>query len=112
VIGGSSDFAARRAGRLGDGFYPYVISPVDYAARLETLRATARQAGRDPAQIELSIWPGSYAFDRTFDVELVREYKDIGLDRVVVSAVEARTIDIEEQRDFIHRYQDEVLARL
>ena len=31
---------------------------------------------------------------------------------VVVSAVEAQTIDIEEQRDFIHRYQDEVLARL
>ena len=112
VIGGSSDFAARRAGRLGDGFYPYVISPVDYAARLETLRAAAREAGRDPAQIELSIWPASYAFDQTFDVELVREYKDIGLDRVVVSAVEAQTIDIEEQRDFIHRYQDEVLARL
>jgi probable F420-dependent oxidoreductase len=112
VIGGSSNFAARRAGRLGDGFYPYVISPVDYAARLETLRASAREAGRDPRQIELSIWPGSYAFDRTFDVEFVREYKDIGLDRVVVSAGEAQTIDIEEQRDFIHRYQDEVLARL
>jgi probable F420-dependent oxidoreductase len=112
VIGGSSDFAARRAGRLGDGFYPYVISPTDYAARLETLRAAAREAGRDPGAIELSIWPASYAFDRTFDVDLVREYRDIGLDRVVVSAVEAQTTELEKQRDFIRRYQDEVLGRL
>ena len=112
MIGGSTDFAARRAGRLGDGFYPYVISPSDYAARIETLRAAAVEAGRDPDEIELSIWPASYAFDRTFDVGLVREYKDAGLDRVVVSAVEAQTFDIGGQRDFVRRYQDEVLARL
>jgi probable F420-dependent oxidoreductase len=112
VIGGSTDFAARRAGRLGDGFYPYVISPADYADRVETLRAAAREAGRDPEKIELSIWPASYAFDRTFDAGLVREYKEAGLDRVVVSAAEAQTVDIEKQRDFVRRYQDEVLSKV
>lgn len=112
VIGGSSEPAARRAGRLGDGFYPYVISPSDYASRLETLRAAAREAGRDPDRIERTVWPASYAFDRAFDPELVREYQEAGLDRVVISAVEAGTPDIDGQRDFIRRYQDEVLGRL
>ncbi len=112
VIGGSSEFAARRAGTRGDGFYPYVISPADYALRIETLREAARQAGRDPEGIELTVWPGSYDFTRTFDLDLVREYRDLGIERVVVSVVEAQTTDIEKQRDFLRRYRDEVLARL
>jgi probable F420-dependent oxidoreductase len=112
IIGGSSEHAARRAGQRGDGFYPYVISPADYATRIETLRAAATEAGRDPERIELSVWPGSYDFTRTFDVDLVREYRDIGVERVVVSTVESQSLDIDKQRDFLRRYQDDVLARL
>ena len=112
LIGGSSEHAARRAGRRGDGFYPYVISPEDYAARIEDLRVAAREVGRDPDRIELSVWPGSYDFTRTFDVELVREYRDLGIARVVVSCGEAQTLDIAKQRDFLRRYQDDILARL
>jgi len=112
LIGGSSDHAARRAGLRGDGFYPYVISPADYAARIETMRAAALEVGRDPDRIELSVWPGSYDFERTFDVDLVREYRDIGVERVVVSSVESQSLDIGVQRDFLRRYQDEVLAKL
>jgi probable F420-dependent oxidoreductase len=112
VIGGSSEFAARRAGRRGNGFYPYVISPEDYAKRIETLRAAAIEADRDPDRIELSVWPGSYDFTRTFDIDLVREYQAIGVDRVVVSTVESQSLDIGKQRDFLRRYQDEILSKL
>lgn len=112
LIGGSSERAARRAGARGDGFYPYVISPADYAARIEILRAAAVEAGRNPDAIELSVWPGSYDLSRTFDLDLVRAYRDIGVDRVVVSSVESQSLDIGVQRDFLRRYQDEVLARL
>ncbi|MBW1883361.1 MAG: LLM class F420-dependent oxidoreductase [Deltaproteobacteria bacterium] len=112
VIGGSSEFAAKRAGRRGDGFYPYVISPSEYADRIETMRAAALEAKRDPNRSELSVWPGSYDFTRTFDVDFVREYRDVGVERVVVSTVESQTLEIDKQRDFLRRYQDEVLARL
>ncbi|MBW2495904.1 MAG: LLM class F420-dependent oxidoreductase [Deltaproteobacteria bacterium] len=112
LIGGSSEHAARRAGRLGDGWYPYVISPQDFVAGVETLEAAAAEAGRDASQIELTIWPGSYDFTRTFDVDLVRAYTDGGAARVVISSGESQTVDIGQQRDFIRRYQDEVLAKL
>jgi len=112
LIGGSSDFAARRAGRLGNGFYPYVISPEDYAARVETIAAAAKEAGREPREVELSVWPGSYDFTRTFDLDLVRGYAGVGVSRIVVSAGEGGEPDIARQRDFIRRYQDEVLAKL
>ncbi len=45
VIGGSSPAAARRAGRLGDGWFPYVVSPDEVAAGMATIRA-GRRGGR------------------------------------------------------------------
>jgi len=112
LIGGSSDFAARRAGRLGNGWYPYVISSDDFEKRIEILSAAAREAGRDPTEVELSIWPASYDFMKTFDVPFVKSYTDAGASRVVISQGEAGTIEIDGQRDFIRRYQDEVLSKL
>ncbi len=39
-------------GRYGDGWYPTaVVSPHEYATKLATVRAAARDAGRDPAAI-------------------------------------------------------------
>lgn len=112
LIGGSSDFAARRAGRLGDGWYPYVISPDDFETRIDVMAATAKEAGRDPSEIELSIWPASYDFTRGFDVPFVKAYVAAGASRVVTSAGEAQTVEIAAQRDYIRRYQDEVLSKL
>ena len=112
LIGGSSEHAARRAGRLGDGWYPYVISPDDFAKGVETIGRAAAEAGRDASRIELTIWPASYDFTKGFDLDFVRSYTDAGADRVITSNVESQTTDIGKQRDFIRRYQDEILAKL
>ena len=54
-IGGHSEAAARRAGRLGDGFQPLGLSPEDLALRIAQMRQSAEAAGRDPDAIELSV---------------------------------------------------------
>jgi probable F420-dependent oxidoreductase len=54
-IGGHSEAAARRAGRLGDGFQPLGIAGELLAERMDTVRRSAEEAGRDPAAIELSV---------------------------------------------------------
>lgn len=112
LIGGSTEVAAQRAGRLGDGWYPYVISAEDFGKGVETIRATAKTAGRDASQIELTIWPASFDFTKTFDLAFVKSYVERGAHRVVVSQGESMTTDIQGQRDFIRRYQDQVLAKL
>ena len=54
VIGGHTERAARRAGRLGDGFFP-AQPDLDALARLiQVMRASAEEAGRDPDTIEIS----------------------------------------------------------
>jgi probable F420-dependent oxidoreductase len=51
IIGGHSTFAAKRAGRLGDGFFPARGAPPEL---IELVRATAVSHGRDPDAIEIT----------------------------------------------------------
>jgi probable F420-dependent oxidoreductase len=53
VVGGHSEAAARRAGRLGDGFFPSVGAQVDTLPLFDVARRAAAEAGRDPAAIEM-----------------------------------------------------------
>ena len=112
LIGGSTEVAAQRAGRLGDGWYPYVISPEEFGKGVETIRTTARAAGRDPGRIEISVWPASFDFTKTFDLGFVKRYVEHGAHRLVISQGESMTTDVQGQRDFIRRYQDQVVAKL
>src|SRR5262249_48964617 len=53
VIGGHSEAAARRAGRLGDGFFPSIGTQVDILPLFDVLRRAADTAGRDHKKIEI-----------------------------------------------------------
>jgi probable F420-dependent oxidoreductase len=60
-IGGHTDAAVRRAGALGDGWHPIALRPPgllfpdEYADKAEAVRAAAREAGRAPESIALSV---------------------------------------------------------
>ena len=47
VVAGRSDAAQRRAGRLGNGYMPYLYSVDRFAKGVAGVRAAARDAGRD-----------------------------------------------------------------
>jgi probable F420-dependent oxidoreductase len=47
-VGGWTDAAARRAGRLGDGWVPGWLSPVEMARGAQIVRDTAQQHDREP----------------------------------------------------------------
>src|SRR3990172_7109438 len=57
-VAGRSDAAIRRAGRLGDGYLPYLFSPQRFRDTLARVREQAEKAGRDPS----AITPGIYQF--------------------------------------------------
>ena len=52
VVGGDTPAAARRAGRLGDGYFPARGAP---GPLFDEMRRAAEAAGRDPAAIELTV---------------------------------------------------------
>ena len=56
-VGGSSPAAARRAGLRGDGYFPGGrLTEAERASQIELMRATARDAGRDPGALEVTRW--------------------------------------------------------
>lgn len=54
-VGGSSPAAARRAGRVGDGYFVGGrLTPDQRAGQLDLMRRTAAEAGRDPGALEVT----------------------------------------------------------
>jgi alkanesulfonate monooxygenase SsuD/methylene tetrahydromethanopterin reductase-like flavin-dependent oxidoreductase (luciferase family) len=91
---------------LGNGFYPYVISPEDLALRMHELVAAAQEAGRDPAAVELTVWPGSWQFRGSLDAELMRRYLRLPVGRVMIAQHEGDTPDIPGLCTLIRRTRD------
>ena len=103
-VGGHTEIAARRAGRLGDGFFPGKGDVQELAALFDTVRATATEHGRDPAAIEFTAGGATIGGGA---VDAVKELADIGVDRVVVPAFAFWG----DTADSLARYGDEVIGQ-
>ncbi len=55
LVAGMRPGALRRAGRLGDGWLPYMVSPRRYAGSLAEVRSHALAAARDPAALHAAV---------------------------------------------------------
>ena len=83
MIGGHSEPAARRAGRLGDGFFPGRGSHEELAHLLSVMRTAAEQAGRDPDAIEITAsGAGLFGPDPIGEVEKLRA---LGVHRAIIA---------------------------
>lgn len=74
IVGGHSKAAARRAGRLGDGFFPARGASPELIA---LARETAEAAGRDPAKLEVTV-------SCPEDLDELKALSNLGVDRVLV----------------------------
>lgn len=82
IIGGDSPAAARRAGRLGDGYFPAKGKVSDIATKVDIVRQSAADANRDPNGIEVTgFHPGLLGED---PVGAAAEFAAIGVSRIIV----------------------------
>ena len=81
IVGGAFPYGARRAIAYGDGWVPHGSRPHygDVGQFLPEFQKMARDAGRDPASIPVTL------FGVPPDIERLRYYRDSGVARVVVS---------------------------
>ena len=87
TVGGHTELAAARAGRLGDGFFPAKGSLRKLSELFAVVHDTARSAGRDPAAIELTAsHPAFGGSDLGAMRAAVDELASIGVHRAMVPA--------------------------
>ena len=81
-FGGESDVALRRVADIGQGWYGFNLDPPQAARSIEGLRAAAQKHERPEAlgRLEITITPPPMG---PVDLDLMRRYHDIGVDRVV-----------------------------
>ncbi|MEU6419647.1 LLM class F420-dependent oxidoreductase [Streptomyces spiralis] len=80
-VGGQSEAAARRAGRLADGFHPLGVDGARLRRLTGVVRESAERAGRDPDRIELTLTCDLAAAD---DASVARAAA-AGVDRLVLT---------------------------
>jgi len=102
IVGGDTKAAARRAGRLGDGYFPARGAPDEL---FEEMRTAAVAAGRDPSAIELTVAAPS-------DVSEIEALARRGVTRVAVPVSAAAGLPAQVKTpDDVLRYGKEVIAR-
>ncbi len=99
IIGGHSLSAAKRAGKIGDGFFPAIQDPETLYELVKVMKQSAEEAGRDPSEIEIT-------FPASFDEKVLERYVELGVSRVVVPPVGTGK---EELAEFLGNCKDQVL---
>jgi len=80
LVGGHSDIALDRAGRIGDGWIAAQMSPERVAEHWPKVQAAAEQAGRDPGAL-LLFTSVSGRSDLPLG-DLLAQYRELGVDHV------------------------------
>lgn len=102
-IGGHSDVAARRAGRLGDGFFPG--QHADLPRLLGIVREHAEKAGRDPDAVEITV-TGETLFGPDGSGEVER-LASIGVHRIMIPPL---AFDAAGIKDALARFGERFIA--
>jgi alkanesulfonate monooxygenase SsuD/methylene tetrahydromethanopterin reductase-like flavin-dependent oxidoreductase (luciferase family) len=101
-VGGHTKAAARRAGRLGDGFFPGTASFEDLEGLLGEMRKAAADAGRDADAIEVTA-------GGAMDLDGIRRYQDVGVDRMIIPPL---AFDPDGLRAFLEPFATNVISKL
>jgi probable F420-dependent oxidoreductase len=102
VVGGHVEGAARRAARVGDGFFPADGSLERLPGLLAAMRDECGKLGRDPDAIEITTGGGQ------LDPEGVRRYRDLGVSRLVIAPP---AFDPEGLKRGLGEFAERVIAR-
>ena len=104
IVGGHSRPAARRAGRLGNGYFPARGAPADL---ISLARETAEKHGRDPDTLEITTsFPD--------DVDQISALANAGVDRLLIPVTPMAGLatrisnpdDVKNWRDIVDKYRD------
>ncbi len=107
VIGGHSEAAARRAGRLGDGFFPGRGDSDTLGHLIGVMRQAAEAADRDPDDVEITA--SSFGVFGADPVGAVQELAALGVSRIIIPPL---SFDPDAIGDALGGFGENVIAKV
>jgi probable F420-dependent oxidoreductase len=104
-VGGHSEAAARRAGRIGDGFFPFGVSADKLPPLIDIARTSAEEAGRDPTALEVTVQSNATGGEQA--VAEVSALQKIGATRILIPAM----LFGSDVQSSLNRYGADVIGR-
>jgi alkanesulfonate monooxygenase SsuD/methylene tetrahydromethanopterin reductase-like flavin-dependent oxidoreductase (luciferase family) len=109
-VGGRSDAALRRVGRLGDGWIPDILSTREIADGIAKIRRYREEAGRGDEPLEVIGAPKDGV-----DLDAFRRMRDVGVTHLwmipwLLYGGDTRTLEVKQ--DALKRFADDVIAKL
>jgi probable F420-dependent oxidoreductase len=105
VVGGHSRAAARRAGRLGDGYFPAGVDDDQLEVLIGVMRAAAEEAGRDPGDVEITA--SGLALGGPDPMAAVERYAAMGVTRLMIAPF---TYDPSAIGDVLGEFGERIIA--
>jgi probable F420-dependent oxidoreductase len=102
VIGGHTKASARRAARIGNGWFPARFDRAESAPLIRELRDECARIGRDPAEVEITTVLARH------DLDAVREAEDLGVGRLLIPPP---AWDMDGVRKGLAKFADQVIAK-
>jgi len=103
VVGGHVEGAARRAARIGDGFFPARGGLPELPGLFQALRDECGKVGRNPSEVELS------AVGQNVDADTARRFEDIEVSRLVIPPP---AFDPEGLKKALNEFAETVIAKV
>ena len=94
-FGGESDAALRRVAELGQGWHPFHQEPSFVGERIATLEKMLAARGRKRSEIEVTVC----SYLRPISLDLVKRYRDAGVDQVTVMPLAGQIPGLEKALD-------------
>jgi probable F420-dependent oxidoreductase len=110
IVGGTTEAAYRRVGRLGDGWLPHAISTDEARAGIERIRAHRAAAGRAGEPLTAVV-----PLNDAFAPDHYRRAEEAGVTHVLTAPwllYGGSHRSLTDKRDGLRRFADEVIARM
>jgi probable F420-dependent oxidoreductase len=110
IVGGTTESAYRRVGRIGDGWMPHALTLAEAKAGLERIRHFRREAGRASEPITAVV-----PLKDCFDPDGYRRAEDAGVTHVLTAPwlfFGGSHRSLADKREGLRRFADNVIAKM
>ena len=105
-IGGDAYPVLKRVGRMGDGWFPTTSRADDAKLKIEVIRQSAAEAGRDPSEIDIAVQVTLSEIPMSNVADYVRQWQELGASKFYLDTMNCGFDSVAKHLETFKKYSD------